>query len=182
MHLNISKLAQCIEEVKNFASFNSSQYDQELQENKSLKAEVRKTTNEFNHLKEEFNNLEQYSRRDCLEIRGVPVQRDGDTNALVMNIGRRMGVEVKGDDISTSHSPPIMNSGRDARSRISSLIVKFVRRDVRAKFSRPRNSSLALHLEFLVFHELMNRRSLLQKVLHRGIRNYLRIALRPNMI
>ena len=70
-----------------------------LQENKSLKAEVRKTSNEFNHLKEEFNNLEQYSRRDCLEIRGVPVQRDGDTNALFMNIGRRMGVEVKGDDL-----------------------------------------------------------------------------------
>ena len=111
----------------------STVYDLELQENKSLKAEVRKTTNEFNHLKEEFNNLEQYSLRDCLEIRGVPVQRDGDTNVLFMNIGRRMGVEAKGDDISTSHRPPIIIRGRDARSRISSIIVKFVRLDVRDK-------------------------------------------------
>ena len=129
-------MAESIEEVKNFASFISSQYDQALQEKKTLKAEVRKTTNEFNHLKEEFNNLEQYSRRDCLEIRGVPVQRDGDTNVLFMNIGRTMGVEVKGDDISTSHRPPIMNRGRDARSTIPSIIVKFVRRDVTDKFLR----------------------------------------------
>ena len=89
-----------------------------LQENKSLKPEVRKTTNEFNHLKEK------YSRRDCQEIRGVPVQRDGDTNVLFMNIERRMGVEVKGDDISNSHRPHIIIRGRDARSRISSVIVK----------------------------------------------------------
>ena len=84
--------------------------------------------------------------------------------------------------ISTSHRPSIMNRGRDASSRISAIIVKFVRQDVRDKFSRPRNSSLASHLEFLVFHKLMNKRSLLEKVLHRGTRNYLRIALRPNMI
>lgn len=130
---NISKLTESIEEVKKFASFTSRQYDQVLQENKCLKADVRKTTNEFNHVEEEFNNLEQYSRRDCLEIRGVPVQRDQDTNALVVNIGRRMGVEVKGDDISTSHGLPIMNRGRDARSRILSIIVKFVRWDGRYK-------------------------------------------------
>lgn len=134
LHLSISKLTESIEEVKKSASFMSSQYDLLLQENKSLKAEVRKTTNELNHLKEEFNNLEQYSRRDCLEIRGVPVQRDEDINALVVNIGRRMGVELKGDDISTSHRLPIMNRGRDPKSRTPSIIVKFVRRDVRDKF------------------------------------------------
>lgn len=45
-----------------------------------------------------------------------------------------MGVEVKGDDISTSHRLPIMNHGRDTRSRTPSIIVKFVRRNVRDKF------------------------------------------------
>ena len=134
IHLSMSKLTESIEEVKKSASFISSQYDSLLQENKSLKVEVRKTTNELNHLKEEFNNLEQYSRRDCLEIRGVPVQRDEDTNALVVDIGRRMGVEVKEDDISTSHRLPIMNRGREASSRTPSIIVKFVCRDVRDKF------------------------------------------------
>ena len=60
IHLSMSKLTESIEEVKKSASFISSQYDSLLQENKSLKVEVRKTTNELNHLKEEFNNLEQY--------------------------------------------------------------------------------------------------------------------------
>ena len=50
IHLNVSKLTESIEEAKKFASFISS-HDQVLQENRSLKAEVRKTTNEFNHLK-----------------------------------------------------------------------------------------------------------------------------------
>ena len=50
IHLNISKLTKSIEEAKKFASLISS-HDQVLQENRSLKVEVRKTTNEFNHLK-----------------------------------------------------------------------------------------------------------------------------------
>ena len=44
-----------------------------------------------------------------------------------------MGVEVKGDDISTSHRLPIMIRGRDTRSRTPSIIVKFVRWNVRDK-------------------------------------------------
>ena len=38
-------------------------------ENKSLKAELLDTTNQLKALKESFNELEQYSRRDCLEVR-----------------------------------------------------------------------------------------------------------------
>ena len=34
----------------------------------------------------------------------------------------------------SSHRLPVMNRGRDARSKIPSIIVKFVRRDVRDKF------------------------------------------------
>ena len=143
IHLSMSKLTESIEEVKKSASFMSSQYDLVLQENRSLKAEVRKTTNELNHLKEEFNNLEQYSR-DCLEICGVPVQRDEAIDALVVNIGRRMGVELKGDDISTSHRLPIMNHGRDPRLRTPSIIVKFVCRDVRDKFFKAKKQLFAV--------------------------------------
>ena len=45
---------------------------------------------------------------------------------------------MKGDDISTctSHRVPILNRGGDARSITPSIIVKFVRWDVRDKFSK----------------------------------------------
>ena len=38
-----------------------------VNENKSLKAELLDTTNQLKALKESFNELEQYSRRDCLD-------------------------------------------------------------------------------------------------------------------
>ena len=43
-----------------------------VNENKSLKGELLDTTNQLKALKESFNELEQYSRRDCMEIRGIP--------------------------------------------------------------------------------------------------------------
>ena len=56
-------------------------------ENKSLKAELLDTTNQLKDLKESLNDLEQHSRRDCLEIRGIPksfsVTRE-DTNEIVV--------------------------------------------------------------------------------------------------
>ena len=42
-----------------------------VNENKSLKGELLDTTNQLKALKESFNELEQYSRRDCMEIRGI---------------------------------------------------------------------------------------------------------------
>ena len=42
-------------------------------ENQCLRAEVYRTTNLITQLKDDANNLQQYSCRDCLEIRGLPV-------------------------------------------------------------------------------------------------------------
>ncbi|CAH3179844.1 unnamed protein product, partial [Porites lobata] len=53
--------------------------------------------------------LEQYSRRDCLEIRGIPKNSSGmreDTNKIVIELGRKIGIELKKEDISTSHRLP----------------------------------------------------------------------------
>ena len=56
-----------------------------------------------------FNDLEQYSRRDCSEIRGIRklsgVARE-DTNEIVVELGRKIGVDLNKEDISTSHRLP----------------------------------------------------------------------------
>ena len=60
-------------------------------------------------LKESFNELEQYTRRDCMEIRGIPeISSDTreDTNEIVVELGRKIGVDLKKEDISTSHRLP----------------------------------------------------------------------------
>jgi hypothetical protein len=47
-------------------------------------------------MKESFNTLEQYSRRDCVEVRGIPfaegITRE-DTNNIVVKVSEVMGGE-----------------------------------------------------------------------------------------
>ncbi len=45
----------------------------QIVENASLKAELLKSSNEIKLLKKSLNNLEQYTRRDCLQVRGIPL-------------------------------------------------------------------------------------------------------------
>ena len=72
--------------------------------------------------------MEQYLRRECLEIKGIPPPRhDGqeDTNKVVVKIGELMGIEVQDKDISVSHRLPDRKTyqGKVAEPAI---IVKFI--------------------------------------------------------
>ena len=89
-------------------------------------------------VKQELNNAEQYSRRDCLEIRGIPLQRNEICNNLVKKVGDLIGVKVDDHDISVSHRLPGSAQRQSHTSQAamndSTIIVKFVRRDIRNKF------------------------------------------------
>ena len=50
--------------------------------------------------------LEQYTRRECVEIRGVPHKPDESTNAIVKVVGKAVHVEIADIDISVSHPLP----------------------------------------------------------------------------
>ena len=56
--------------------------------------------------KHDINELEQYSRRDCLEIRGVPLPDLESTDAAVVKMAECIDVELEENDISTSHLCP----------------------------------------------------------------------------
>ena len=43
------------------------------QEQVSLKAQVLRSANDLKLVQKSLNDLEQYTRRDCLEIRGIPL-------------------------------------------------------------------------------------------------------------
>ena len=54
-----------------------------------------------------LHKLEQYGRRQNLEIIGIP-QRDGeDTNSIVIEVAKMMGAKVLPEQISTSHRMPV---------------------------------------------------------------------------
>ena len=103
-------------------------------ENRNLKTQVLKSNNEIAQLKAEYNDLEQYSRRDCLEIRGIPFDKDEDTTELVQKVAELIDVDLHDEDISISHR---LNNGVTTRDdgvqivRDPAIIVKFTKRSDR---------------------------------------------------
>ncbi|KAJ4427147.1 hypothetical protein ANN_24763 [Periplaneta americana] len=74
-------------------------------------------------LEAKVDELEQYQRRQCLRIIGVEEQEAEDTDKLVMEVGKRIGVDVNVMDIDRSHRIGRRDVGND---RPRPIIVKFV--------------------------------------------------------
>ena len=56
-----------------------------------------------------MNNIQQYSRRDCVEISGILEEPDENTNALTIKIGALFGLQIDDKDISITE-PKITQS------------------------------------------------------------------------
>ena len=101
-----------------------------LKENELLKSHVINLQNHVEQLGVDVNDLEQYGRRECLEIQGIPVQQDEVLDDLVCSIGNLINVNIKAEDISISHR---LKSRRTSSDLPPAIIVKFVRRTIRDK-------------------------------------------------
>ena len=77
-------------------------------ENNALKAQLNTTISNVKTNEVLLDEQEQYMRRDCVEIKGIPISRDENTNEVVKQVAGLLDVEVCEDDISISHRlPPI---------------------------------------------------------------------------
>ena len=70
--------------------------------NKMSKNEVLNLRNQVNNQQNVIHDMEQYSRRECLEIRGIAEDPhyEGDTNDIVVKVAGLLGVEIDEQDIS----------------------------------------------------------------------------------
>ena len=107
-------------------------------ENKALNNTILRLEEKITNFKKTCNELEQYSRRECLEINGIPLppkERNIKENAneLVIKIGDKMGVPVGPEDISVRHRIPTSQKYQGKRSA-PAIIVKFTRRDTKEMF------------------------------------------------
>ena len=84
------------------------------------------------------NDLEQYTRTECVEIRGVPQKPDESTNTVVKEVGKTVGVEIADIDTSVSHRLPPSKSYKSRKPGPPPIIVKFVRRDTKYAFYQAR--------------------------------------------
>ncbi|CAH3180828.1 unnamed protein product [Porites evermanni] len=78
-------------------------------ENKILRATIRSIESSLESVTRANNDLEQYTRRECVEIRGIPVAAtpsEEQTNNIVKDVGKLLGVDITENDISVSHRMP----------------------------------------------------------------------------
>ena len=103
-------------------------------ENNALKSQVNTIANACKQLEAQLDEQEQYSRRECLEIKGIPVDRNEDTNEIVRQVADVMDISIQEEDISISHRLPPGKQWKDKDGFVHqpdppAIIAKFVRRD-----------------------------------------------------
>ena len=99
--------------------------------------------------------MEQYSRWDFLEIKGIRGDSEEDTNAIVIQLSSFLDVNLDSRDISMSHRIQTMRQPQinsiDVRKNPPLIIVKFVRIDLRNLFYRARKK-----LKYMTTKDMMN--------------------------
>ncbi|KAF0287080.1 hypothetical protein FJT64_014444 [Amphibalanus amphitrite] len=82
--------------------------------------EMRELREELDDTKTRLNELEQYSRRLCLNVSGVPEAPGEDTNQIVTDLAKMAGVNVAPRDLDVSHR---VGASREGKAR--AIIVRF---------------------------------------------------------
>ena len=138
------ELKQEILELK--SALNANQRETEKLKTQLTKAEKANDTlrNELNHMRiklkdqieetykldEKYDDLEQYSRKNSLEILGVPEGAYTSTDEAVIRIGEAINVDIKREDIEISH--------KLKRKTTKLVIVKFVSHKVKSLLYKAR--------------------------------------------
>lgn len=148
----------CFEEIKQKVENLESSLQNVIKENHSLKQETTRLSSEnaklsnlVKDLSKEPNDVQQYERRDCCEITGIPVEQNEVANNLVIRVGSLMDLKLDAEDISVSHRLPMRSEPYTSSSRTKvttrsvdrnidpalhhpKIIVKFVRRETKEPF------------------------------------------------
>lgn len=158
--IKITNLEKEVEEIQKSQKFISLKYDELKKEHETLLASNQKQIEEISQLKAQSINLEtrnfneerkidaldQYGRRLNLEIAGVPIKENENTNEIVIEVARLANVDISKDQISTSHRLPAKPKTNVAvgNKTVTSqapppIIVRFLSRDVRNRLYSNRN-------------------------------------------
>jgi len=132
-----SDISTKVAAMEKSVTFISDNFDKQLVINTNLEKEIDKLKTELKSANDRnadgIDSLEQYSRRNCVVLHGVPEKEKEDTDQLFINkIQEHLGVEVKVRDIDRSHRLGAKRSDGSGRA----IIVKFARYNVRARVFR----------------------------------------------
>ena len=94
------------------------------------KIKLKDQIKETNELDKKNDDLEQYSRKNSLEILGVPEGAYASTDEVVIRIGEAINVDIRPEDIEISH--------KLKRKTTKPVIVKFVSHKVKSLLYKAR--------------------------------------------
>lgn len=133
-----------VEDVKRSQAFINTQFERQAAETKRLNSLCHELQRELREAKKnldsELDELQQYSRKECLEFHGVPVMKNENTTAIIIELGKLMNISLKQDDISISHrlAHQADPNTTELRKRPPAIIAKFTRRSVRDQLYKAR--------------------------------------------
>ncbi len=143
----ITSVAAKCDEIESSQKYLSSEYDnfkRSLQGTKKevtdikrsiegLEGRVNRNENDLYNSNVVLDDVQQYLRRDCIEITGIPPPLLDSPKQLAVQVGEMIGLNVTEDHISTAHRLP---PTKKVKNRI---IVKFVHRDMKEAFYKNRS-------------------------------------------
>ena len=117
-----------------------------IKQNKNLSNDVDKLQKELADLRSQVDEQEQYTRRECLELRGVPETARENTDEIVLSVASLLNIGISQQDISVSHRLP-KREGRlgdqaaatSGRAQPPAIIVKFTNRNARDRLFKARS-------------------------------------------
>lgn len=118
-HNKIADLLTKIDEQSKTIQAYEGKFEIIIQENINLKTKVKT-------LESRLEEIEQYSRVNCLEINGVPEKKNENVFDIIKVVGNSLGVEIREEMVDACHR---MGSRQDGKSR--GIIVKFTHRNVK---------------------------------------------------
>ena len=98
------------------------------QQLKATKEKLLKQTEDAAQMWEDFDNLEQYTRKNSIEIQGVPEDAYVNTEAVVIKVTEALNVTIEPEDVEISHK----------LKRGKGIIVKFVSHKVKTRLYKER--------------------------------------------
>lgn len=96
------------------------------EENSTLRQENIQLRSSVNNLEVRLRNLEQHSRRQNIEIDGLPETQGEDVNTILRDVARSIGVEMKSEQLVAAHRVPSFN-----KKRTPPIIVRFATYEAR---------------------------------------------------
>lgn len=146
MRVDVKSLVTRCDKIEQSQSFISDKYDQMLESIKTRKLQAQSTDGKIAKLSATvdemvqksptrdaaIDDIQQYLRRDCLEVNGIPTLPQDNPKHLVCELSALINVDLNESDISTAHRLPDLNKVKNR------IIVKFIRRDKREEFYKKR--------------------------------------------